>query len=218
MTIRNNRLKYFIFFFAFTLFAWANESCIEGNGKVETLTKTNFSISSFQADGTFNISIIPSKISKLELIAESNILKIIKRDISSKSLKLYPEKSICPTKDIVVKLYTPYIEDIKIFGNIDLDFELNTDLLNMDLQGNINVKGHGEIKKISINSDGSAELSMFDLTTKIANLKSQGILNLEITATKEIIINSDGMTEISLKGDPKITKQSSAGMLDIEKY
>lgn len=218
MTILNNKIKYFLFFLISISFALAGENCIEGNGKVETFEKNGFSISSFMADGTFDIEIIPSKSYKLKLIAESNILEVIKKDISNDTLKLYPTKSICPEKDIMVKLYVPKLNMAKVSGNIDLAFNLSANSLNLELEGNVNAKGKGEISELSIISDGSAELSMFDLNTKITNLKSEGMLNLEITATKQLNINADGMTEISLKGNAKINKQNSDGMLDIEKY
>lgn len=217
MIIQNNKIKSLLFCIFLITCSFGNTDCIKGDGRLETFSKSNFSIDTFLLDGMYDVEIILATNSKIEILAESNIMKTIKTKVAKNILSIKQTHSICPTKSIHVKLYIDTLKKLALQGATTVNFDISSPSLALELDGSHELSGQGKVDNLIVDTQGSNEISILNLETKKTKLQTEGMLDIRLTAIQKLFINASGMVDIQVKGGATIEKKSVDGLINIEK-
>ncbi len=163
----------------------------------------------------------PEQITEIE--ADDNLLGSIKTIVEDQTLKISTEK-IRDYSKIVIHVTLPDLTYIKasgasqvtgvtLFGiqNLmiegsgatEVDMELVIQTLESDLSGaaQMHLKGAADNHKSELS--GAATLRAFDLETQVTTISASGAANGEVTAIKELNIETSGAAEVQYTQEPE---------------
>ena len=113
-----------------------------------------------------------------------------------------------------VKLYTQTpLEsdelDLEVGGASDLEMEIVTGHLSMDLSGAAKISLSGEARLAEMNVSGATDIEAFDLRCEEVSIDFSGFGKAEIYVTESLDVNLSGLGKVVYKGNPSVTSQIS---------
>ena len=95
-------------------------------------------------------------------------------------------------------------------GNINLEF--NADLIDadLDLMGNLTLKGKSE--RFNLENEGIGNIDASGLTAQYVDLKSSGIGRVSVHCEGELSLEVSGIGEVKYTGYPKVIKEDVSGI------
>ncbi len=100
---------------------------------------------------------------------------------------------------------------IKLTGASDFKGQINIETLNVKCSGASDIKLSGTVKNMNIDCSGASDINAFDLLVENCTVKASGASDVNITATKEIVANASGASNIFYKGNASLNEKSSNG-------
>jgi hypothetical protein len=107
--------------------------------------------------------------------------------------------------------------NIKISSACDFKGQINIGVLNVKISGASDMKLSGIVKNINVECSGASDFKSFDLTAETASIKASGASDVNITVSKEIIVNANGASNVSYKGEAVVKEKHSSGASSISK-
>ncbi|MCK5822165.1 MAG: DUF2807 domain-containing protein [Bacteroidales bacterium] len=101
------------------------------------------------------------------------------------------------------------LSSIIITGSGDVDTKIETPTLNSEISGSGNIMISGQTDILKHVLSGSGNFKGFDLQTNDAEITITGSGNIEVFATKNLIVNISGSGNVLYKGNPAITSNIS---------
>ena len=216
--------------FNFLFLIPAHAEGIKGNGNVQTEEREIGRFEAIKVNGAFTIYLSQDDDYSLKVVADENLLPIIKTKVKGDVLHITTEKSICNSK--VMKLYIGFkhLSRLKANGAISLksDQMLRFDRLNIEINGAssaelkltanrlaINNSGASTIKlagkceNVSINISGAGNVSAYDLVAKKGSINISGVGSGKVCVKDDLRVNISGIGSVKYKGEPKITSDIS---------
>lgn len=108
------------------------------------------------------------------------------------------------------------IINIVIEGTSDIDINVETEYLGIDVSGVGNAKISGTANNTLFNISGTGNINALDHQTKTATVYMSGTGNASIYSTDSLDINVSGTGSLKYKGNPEITQEIS-GMGSVKK-
>lgn len=99
--------------------------------------------------------------------------------------------------------------DLSLTGVGDMDLNVTTDSLSVEMIGSGSVKISGIARKHQMKSTGEVQLEGYGLETKITNILSTGISNSFVYAEEELDVVINGTGSVYYKGSPMINSEIS---------
>lgn len=107
--------------------------------------------------------------------------------------------------------------NIKLSGASDFKAQINIEAFNVKCSGASDMKISGSAKNMNIECSGASDINAFDLFVENCTVKASGASDVNITATKEIIANASGASNIFYKGAALLNEKQSSGASTIGK-
>jgi hypothetical protein len=93
-------------------------------------------------------------------------------------------------------------------GNINMDLDVNSLVVNMSGAGNVEMKGKAYSQKV--NMSGAGNYNGFELRSQEANVDMSGVGNVRVYVTEDLTASASGVGAVRYRGNPKkVTKNSS---------
>lgn len=204
---------------------------IEGNYDLQTEERNIQSFSKVESKGSFRVEIVPDDNTRVEVRAESNIIPYVETwsDGSTLTVKFRQGYNIKEHYDVVVYLYTPVMNDIRLSGsgritsgpftnqnagvNISgsgsIDCEFITDNFDAVISGSGDLNITGTAVNSELRISGSGSIDAFDMIQKNCNAKISGSGNIKTNVTDRLNVDISGSGSVYYLGDPVVNAHIS---------
>jgi hypothetical protein len=217
---------------------WNGPCSISGNGNVVTEERHVSGFSGLSVSTGVDVYIAPGDEGTLKVVADENILEVLKTEVTGNTLKIYFSESVCGTKSRKVYIRYSNLNSITVSSAGDVKGEgiLITDKLDIELSSAGRLELHVEAEKIfiDISSSGKAFLSgragyleaglssagnlnAFELEAETGDVTVSSAGNAKVFITGEASFESSSAGDIIYRGEPEIRKMSSSSAGSIRK-
>lgn len=175
---------------------------IKGDGNLTTDIREVEEFEKIDVSGNFEVDVKVGEAKKLEIIAESNLLRFIKTKVKRNTLYISSRENLRPRRELKIIVSVPTLYAIECSGVNDIFAEgINSDQFDIDLSGagSINISGMSEYLKIDVS--GAADLMAKNLITEDVSIDVSGAANAEVYASKSCKAEVSGAGYIELYGD-----------------
>jgi hypothetical protein len=208
-----------------------SDDCINGNGDLVIDTRTPGNFNEVVANGAYDISFSITPDARIDLFGDSNILPIIRTNVTNERLVIDVQNNQCynATQTLEVTLTAPTIQHVtlngagKISGNAiiqdELDFEVNgaaTINSSFEVQehstvingsGDATLVGRATTASFTISGAGSVLAS--SLLSENCTVVISGAGDVRIHVTEKLNVTISGSGSVYYTGDPEITSNIS---------
>lgn len=217
---------------------WNVPCSISGNGNVVTEERYVSGFSELSVSSGIDVYIAPGEEGTLKVVADENILEVLKTEVMGNNLKIYFSESVCGTKSSKVYVRYSGLSSITVSsaGNVKGEGILITDELKIELSSAGNLKLNAEAERIfvDISSSGKAYLSgrtgyleagissagklnAFELEAETGDVAASSAGDAKVFITGEASFESSSAGNIIYRGEPEIMKKSSSSAGSIRK-
>lgn len=213
---------------------WEIPEKITGNGNVITEERRVSDFNEINVSTGIDVYIKQGDNISVEIVADENLMAVIKTEVKNNKLKVHTTKNISMAKS--KKVYLTYVEldrievssagDVKgentlkadhlyirlsSAGDLKLDVNAKEMDINISSSGNATLSGKTDVLKAGLSSAG--DLYAFDLEAKSGDVDVSSAGDARVFITEEASFSSSSAGDIIYKGDPKINRisTSSAG-------
>ena len=166
-----------------TMSGCANER-IEGNRDLVTLERSSQPFSEVISAGSFNVQIIPSAETRIEVKGESNILPHLSTHSNGTTLTIeYSDGyNIHEHYPVEVFLYTPVLHAVKLSGSGMVDCgSYSTSNVNLNISGSGGIIGDFEAEELDAVISGSGSMTLTGVAAITSfNISGSGNINAQL--------------------------------------
>lgn len=219
-----------ILLFSFLIVNPLKADGIKGNGNIKSENREVSNFENIKINGAFTIYLSQDDDYSLKIVADENLLKIIKSKVKNDVLYISTEKSIYKSRELKLYIGFKHLSGIKANGAISLksdqslrfdklDIEINgassanlnlsANRLSIDNSGASTIKLAGKSEEIEIDISGAGSVNAIDLIAKKANIDISGVGSGKVHVEEELRVNISGIGSVKYKGNPKVTSDIS---------
>lgn len=203
---------------------------IKGNGNVQTEEREVGNFETIKVNGAFTIYLSQDDDYSLKIVADENLMDVIKSKVKGDVLYISTEKNIYKSTEL--KLYIGFKHlsalkangaislksdqvlrfdelDIEINGASSANLELSANRLSIDNSGASTLKLAGKCDELSIDISGAGSVSAYDLVAKKGSIDISGVGSGKVCVKDDLRVSISGIGSVKYKGEPKITSDIS---------
>lgn len=226
----------FTFFTLLVTAQWWDSERVEGNGKIEKISRPVGTFSSISSAGSFNVEITFGKSGNISIEGEENILDYIESKVEDNRLMLRYKKNVNIRTNKKITVYVAMTKVVGISlsgsgnikgtgdfgnegntefkisgsGNIYFDFDrIKNSSVAISGSGNITLRGKGE--SVAIKVSGSGDVDCTGLIANDAEVSISGSGNAKVHADEALEISISGSGNVSYAGNAKDIVKHTAG-------
>ena len=187
------------------------DNVIEGSGNIITDSRQIKAFTDLTINVPATIRVDNQAASFLSIMADDNIIPVIKSDLKNNHLTITTTQSFKTKNTIEIILGTKQLQQLQLSTNPNVTLN--------NLQGNkftLKTKGisyliaNGNVTHLDINISGSHKLNLQDLQSQKVSLTMTGSNNIQLNAQQSLDIHAKGISTIRYSGQPhSITKQTT---------
>lgn len=168
-------------------------------------------------EGSYEIQIECQANQAVTIDTDENLLPLIKTEVKDKSLRIFTEGELAPSKDIRLIISIPKLSEFSIQGysHGDISNIGNSSIL-VDVKGSSKLTLTGTTSDVQMNISGSGTLNARNLLSENASIRIYGSGDIHVHTTKMLDAKINGSGTIVYRGDPQV-KQEINGSGKIEK-
>lgn len=221
------------------LFAACKSKCVEDSGIHLSRELSVKPYDEIKVSGPVKLLLRQDSSYKISISADSNVLELVKAEVSGHelTLKLDPER-YCGTDSIVVTAGIGDLRKLKISeavkvsttskinlndltvemsGATALRLDVNTGKLTLNNDGVASVNLVGQAGVNQLKSKGAIDLQAFDFVTGVYDIDIEGAGKSNINVLNDLKVKTTGATEIYYKGNPKNVEEKKSGVAKLQK-
>ncbi|MEN8138005.1 MAG: head GIN domain-containing protein [Bacteroidota bacterium] len=204
---------------------------IEGSGIVTTETRPITEFSKLNIAGNYNIVIRQGKRSELSLKMDDNLLDNVSTDISGDVLYIKNLNQVLNSRETSIYITVKKLDEVQLNGKIDfstsnilsrkhftlnsrgscnVDLDIHTNSLRLDLVGNNNVTISGNSHSLNAVLSGFGEFNSLDYFCENVYLDITGAIDSKVYAKDFLKVRMSGAGRVLYKGNPEVIKDYSS--------
>jgi len=192
--------------------------CNKGNGKVVKQQRPLDLFEKIDIDGSFNVNIVNGLETAVEVIAEGNILPLIRTEVRNNTLYVTTDGSFCTTHPLRINIITRSISSIAVRSASEVVYEAGTsssdDLsINLADASEMVVSGKGQRANIVLQDASDLDASQFEVKNVMIN--TSGSSEAKIMVTGRLSAKATDASEVYYDGNPEILKKQALDAGDI---
>jgi hypothetical protein len=231
--IKTSNMKFI--FFLVSVVAFVLPSCrfvegkhIKGDGHIVKIQRSLAGFTGVETNGSIDIVVIPGDF-KVEVESDQNIVPYIVTEVSNSTLSVHFKDdfygSDLSTTTVYVTAPVLNVFESRGSGNIrsegkfsggnktkitvggsgDIKLELNSPLVDADINGSGNITLAGETKDFSSEINGSGNIKAYDLKAETVRSTVHGSGNTDISAAVKLDAEIFGSGDINYRGAPQVS-------------
>lgn len=221
------------------LFAACKSKCVEDLGIHATRDYTVKPFDEIKVSGPIRLMMRQDSSFKINIVADSNVIGLVKADVSGHQLQLNLDaKQYCGKDSIIISAGIGDLKKINADGaaHIYTTSLINVNELNLDLSGATKLMMEMNAAKLTTVTDGAADLTLigqtgsyalkskgaiqmnaFAFVTGIYDIDAEGVSKLKINVLNDLKIKTSGAADITYKGSPKNKSEKNTGTYKLTK-
>lgn len=219
-----------ILFFGLICTLSANADGIKGNGNVQTQNREVGSFDAIKINGAFTVYLSQDDDYSLKVVADENLMDIIKSNVKNDVLYITTEKSIYKSEELKLYIGFKHLSGLKANGAISLksdqylrfddleieingassaELELSANKLTIDNSGASTIKLSGKAGEFYIDISGAGSVNALDLKAQKGAVDISGAGSGKVYFEEELRVSISGIGSVKYKGEPKIISDIS---------
>jgi hypothetical protein len=176
---------------------------VVGNGVLARESRTVGNVAALDVSGPLDVSVRVGPTASLEVEGDSNLLPMIRSEVSGGTLRLWVEGNVRTNQNLRVSYSAPQLTQIHSAGSARLSVsELNGAPLAIHKSGSGTILLAGRVGGLDIEQSGSGQINAMALQSGNANvnLHSSGGINLGQVRGDALAINANGSGRVQASG------------------
>lgn len=190
------------------------------------------------AGGGIDVFMTQGDVQKILVITDDNLQEFVKTEVNGDVLKIYTERSLNPSKKLMVKVMMKEVKSISFSGGSDFFTEnpINVGELKMNfsggsdgkitlkavsidaiLSGGSDIDLNGTVGELKVDASGGGDFKAYGLSAANADVSASGGSDIFITVENQLKASASGGSDIKYKGNAKLIKSETSGGSDIIK-
>ena len=196
------------------LFDFSKNFCSErGSGNVATEKREVSGFKSVDVGGVFQVEITAQKDFSVEVLADDNLLPLIKTEVDGGTLRIETERRISATSPVRIRISAPDIDNLQVSGvaNVTVN-DLKNSSFALDSSGASKIAITGETSKLTIDVSGASRIDAENLKAENAAINASGASKINVNVSGELRSDVSGASHVVYTGTPTslVTKKSGA--------
>lgn len=184
-----------------------------GSGNVTSEKRDLSGFKSVDVGGVYQVEITAQKEFGVEVLADNNLLPLIKTEVDGDTLRIDTTRRISPSSPVRIRISAPDIENLQVSGvaNVTVNDLKNTSFA-IDSSGASKITVTGETANLTIDVSGAAKIDAENLKAENASVDSSGASKINVNVSGELRTDLSGASKVVYTGAPTnvVTKRSGA--------
>ncbi len=184
-----------------------------GSGHVASENRDLSGFKSVDVGGVYQVEITAQKEFSVEVLADDNLLPLIKTEVDGSTLRINTTSRISPTNPVRIRISAPDIETLQVSGvaNVTVNDLKNTSFA-IDSSGASKIAVTGETAKLTVEVSGASKINAENLKAENASVDSTGASKINVNVSGELRTDLSGASKVVYTGTPTnvMTKKSGA--------
>jgi hypothetical protein len=191
-------------------------SGVAGSGNITSTNRTIDDVSSISFGGSYKVNIHRGKSPNVTLRGDDNILPLIETKVSGNRLDIKTKRSINPTRQIVLDITVPNLQELHVSGSNDISIdEVKTNYLEIHISGSNSLKASGDARTFKLVGSGSSHIDAQDLRTDVVDVRMSGSVHASVYANKGLKTKLSGSGHLIVYGHPEHTDMHTSGSASV---
>ncbi len=184
-----------------------------GSGNVASEKRDVSGFKSVDVGGVFQVEIVAQKEFSVEVLADDNLLPLIRTSVDGNTLHIDAERRISPSSPIHIRISAPDIEKLQVSGvaNVTMS-DVKNSTLAVDTSGASKIAITGETAKLTIDVSGASKIDAENLKAIDASIDASGASKINVNVSGELKSDLSGASKVTYTGTPTniVTKKTGA--------
>jgi len=152
-----------------------SSNAVAGNGTVAHDVRQVGPVAGLEVSGPLEVNVRVGEATTLAVDADSNLLPLIRTEVSGGTLRMWVEGSVRSTNSLRVTYTTPSLKDINSSGSGRLTVNnLNGDALDISKSGSGSATLTGQVRSLEVRNSGSGQINANGLRIGEARVSQSG--------------------------------------------
>ncbi len=187
---------------------------LAGSGRVVTESRAVSGFSAISVSLAARVVIVQSGVESLSVIAEDNILPLVRTEVVGGRLVLglVPGTSFTTTRGIVIEVSARAVSAIDASGAARLELSgIETHALSVHVDGASQVTGSGTARELRLDLSGAALCQLEGLGSRSAVTSVSGTSYARLRVADSLAATASGISVVEYYGDPVVVADVSGG-------
>ena len=187
-----------------------------GSGHIETSKRDGADFDKLDVSGVFDVEVSRGEGFSVEVIADDNLLPLIRTEVDGDTLSIYSDGKISKSSQLRVVITAPNIREVKATGvsKVMLN-DVKNDELSLDASGASKITVSGSTASLTIDISGASKVLGSDLVSKQATVETSGASSADIKVSDALNAHASGASHIRYIGSPGIIDVDRSGAATI---
>lgn len=187
-----------------------------GSGHIETSKRDVADFDKLDVSGVFDVEVSRGEGFSVEVIADDNLLPLIRTEVDGDTLSIYSDGKISKSSQLRVVITAPNIREVKATGvsKVMLN-DVKNDELSLDASGASKITVSGSTASLTIDISGASKVLGSDLVSKQATVETSGASSADIKVSDALNAHASGASHIRYIGSPGIIDVDRSGAATI---
>lgn len=188
---------------------------IRGSGIEKTEIRQVESFDAVALSGSGRMEVTLGDASPLSITADDNLLELIESKVVDGRLTIRPTQNINPSSEIVLKVSTPALRQVKCSGATKLVIHgARGEELKIAVSGASTVHADGQVGRFEVAVSGAGDIFASELKSDEVQVTISGAGSAQLHAEKKLKATISGAGSITYSGTPEVDQQvSGAGTI-----
>lgn len=186
---------------------------VRGSGIIDEEVRQTSDFTMIELNGAYSVEIEQADENKITIIAEDNILPLVKTKVRGDKLIIENKRSISPREEIIVKIKVKKLERLESSGANDVyATKIECDRFDVDMSGASSIELEGKVDIFNIDLSGAGSIKAKDLIANEVRIDLSGASSASVYAKKKIRGDLSGVGSIDYYGDPEDVDVNKSGL------
>ena len=214
---------------------------VTGSGEIISEGREVAPFSHVEVDGATDVIITYGSTQNVTVIADDNIVPIIRTEVSGETLRIEPDEPYSSSTQVRVEIVVPIIRSVDVEGSSDIEVrgvpieadgidsftleidgsgdaeidDMRAERVDIDIEGSGGVRlgGRGEVLEIVVEGSGDVDALDFEAEEGIARIEGSGEIRINVVSILRATISGSG--SILYRGNPTILEKTISGSGEI---
>lgn len=183
-----------------------------GSGHIETSKRDVADFSKLKVGGVFDVDVSRGDKYSVEVIADDNLLPLIRTEVGGDTLSIYSDGKISKSSQLRVVLTAPDIRKVKASGASKVLLkDVSNDELALNASGASKITVSGSTASLTIDVSGASKVLGSDLDSKQATVETSGASSADIKVSDALNAHASGASHIRYIGSPRTLDVDRSG-------